>query len=1142
MPQRSDQAVASRGSQPAAGEPPPPPGRLLIGWATALAALGVSTTLLAAGLWFVRFPLAEFIIGAALAERGVEADFEVVRLDFGGATLSGVTFGAEATPDASAASVEAAWDWQGLVPRLRRVRLLEPQLRLRLDQEGRLSAGSLDRVGDRPGQRRPALPAIELEIVDGQALVQAPFGVLTAELSSAGRIGHDFHALALVREFSSENGAYALDQGAGQLELTSADNALRFELNATLAALRWQDARVADAVLRAAGEIPTDLSRYRIEAIWRAASIDGAGFSARELVGEARGSGVAREDAIMPASWRGQARIAAAQAEASDIALAQPRLAARADANNGEGAVHWTLDAAGASSPALVSADPGAAGTLSFGAGGLQSLRGGATIALARAQLTPETRRRVRGMFPELNGAPVGPQFAQARRALDAAASAFDLSLPLRLDHDGQGLRIALASPATARAASGASVRLAALRQDSPGPVLQWPGPALHGAVALELEGGGAPSASLLLDTVSWTPAAAFDADGTLTLANWRSEGADISARELGVTISATAESGRVDLRGPLHLTGPIGDGALRDLEAALNLTLAWRDGWRVTANDDCVRMRVGALEAAGLAFSDGALALCPLNGALIAANARGALSGGFSIQRLALNGRMAGPDAQPARLSADNVVGRFSGRIGDLTLAIEADRPRLAVDMEESRTLAVALARVTADATIADTWGIQGAFERGTLSDPALPGSVSTIEGAWQAAPEDGKPVIRVTAGEALLTANRPEDESERALFNPLRLVNVSGSLRGGRILADGAIVLEDGARQLAAFTASHEIRDGVGRAEVHAEQIVFGDALQPFEITEQARGMVENVRGPVGVTADIAWDRSAIAATGRLRLDGVSLATSTIPIVNDVRGEIAFDDLFQLTTPPGQSVTVALVNPGIAVRDGRVRFQLLSDQRISIEQAEFNFAAGTLAMSPTTVRLGEDETTIELTLRDVDAAALVANLNLPDLSVTGRVEGSFPIRLTRRTAFIENGVLRALPGGGALAYTGQAGADVSGPAEIAFDALRSFHYDELSLTLDGDISGDVVSTVQFSGRNTGRDVDLGDITPVPGIGDVTVRGVPFNFHVTVTAPFRRLAQTAATFTDPASMLDQARQAGPSQPPQVDPETPRQE
>ncbi len=70
-------------------------------------------------------------------------------------------------------------------------------------------------------------------------------------------------------------------------------------------------------------------------------------------------------------------------------------------------------------------------------------------------------------------------------------------------------------------------------------------------------------------------------------------------------------------------------------------------------------------------------------------------------------------------------------------------------------------------------------------------------------------------------------------------------------------------------------------------------------------------------------------------------------------------------------------------------------------------------------------------------------------------------------------------------------------------------------------------MSQIAFSGENTGQAMDLGPVAPIPGLGRVTVRGVPFDFNVTVTAPFRRLAQTAASFTDPGALLDQAEQAG---------------
>jgi hypothetical protein len=44
---------------------------------------------------------------------------------------------------------------------------------------------------------------------------------------------------------------------------------------------------------------------------------------------------------------------------------------------------------------------------------------------------------------------------------------------------------------------------------------------------------------------------------------------------------------------------------------------------------------------------------------------------------------------------------------------------------------------------------------------------------------------------------------------------------------------------------------------------------------------------------------------------------------------------------------------------------------------------------------------------------------------------------------------------------------------------------------------------------------------------------GVPFRFNVKVTAPFRRLADTAATIIDPASLLNRER----TETPEVDPE-----
>lgn len=1095
----------------------------------------MSTVLVAIGLWLARLPLAEFMIGAALAERGAEADFQVNNLDFNGLTLANVRFGAETSPDAAIPYVEARWRWNGLVPELVAVRLTEPRLRLRLNQGGQVSAGSLDRLGGGPpGTRRPTLPHIALEIIDGRLLIEAPFGALEGAFRADGTLGEDFTAVGRIPVTTRPGDRYALDSGGAELVLVSRDETAAFRLSAEANGVTWDGANAESSRLTLLGRASLDLSRFDVEAAWRIASLDSENIDATLLNGAISAEGVTRDDALEIADWEGQARANARAISLNDVTMRGARFTANGEGVGARGRARWSLGGDRFEGIGLISQQPAAAGRLQLGEDG--ALSGDALLTMARSSLNAAAQADLRAAFPELGGTPLGPTFAQARNALDAAADSFTFTAPLLLASDSEGARLFMVAPAEARANTGARLRLSPLRQDAPALVLQWPGPRLHGSVALELSGGGAPSASLLFDAITSSAEAPFEADGTITLANWRVDTASIAADELGVTVSIPpGGGGRIDLRGPARVTGPLGDGEVRDLVATLDLRIAWNQGWRVTSNSGCLPVAMGGLDAAGLSFANGNFSLCSLDGALIAADASNNLSGGFSIRALALDGRMAGPEAQPARLAAGNVVGRFSGRPGNMTLALTADAPSLTITMSEDRTLAIALQRVTANAQIADGWRVDGAFVQGELSDPSLPGSVATIEGDWSTAPEDGEPVIRVHAAEAVLVANRPASDAERTLFNPMRLFNVDAILRDGVVNANGDIMLAEPSHELAQFVAQHTIDAGAGWARVTADNLVFSPDLQPYHITEQTRGLVDNVTGSASAVADISWTRDTLVSGARVRLNNVSLATSTIPIVEHVNGEIVFDDLFALTTPPGQNLTVGVLNPGVAVTNGRVRFQLLSEQRVAIERAEFAFASGLLSMQPTTITLGAEETSFELTLSDVDAADLLSTLKIPDLTATGRLEGSFPLLLTRRTALVDGGIVRAQGEGGTIAYTGPAGSDATGYARIAFDALRSFRYDSLSLTLDGDLNGEVISSIEFSGENSGRPIDMGSVAPIPGLGNVRVRGVPFNFNVRVTAPFSRLAQTAATITDPGSLLDQRRNEEAEE--EVDPE-----
>ena len=235
MAHRSNQAVASQErelKQPP--EDPPTPSRVLASWSMALGALGISLILLGGGIWFVRHSIASFMLGAALSERGADADFEFVNLDLSGAALANIRFGSETSPDATIPLIEARWRWNGLSPQLHFLRIVRPRLHFRMDEGGRVSAGSLEHLGgSAPGRRRPSIPAIELEILEGQALIDTPFGPLNATLQSSGTLGEDFSATGQIVRTTHAGQAYALDNGAAELVVLSRDNTLAFRLSAS---------------------------------------------------------------------------------------------------------------------------------------------------------------------------------------------------------------------------------------------------------------------------------------------------------------------------------------------------------------------------------------------------------------------------------------------------------------------------------------------------------------------------------------------------------------------------------------------------------------------------------------------------------------------------------------------------------------------------------------------------------------------------------------------------------------------------------------------------------------------------------------------------------------------------------------------
>jgi hypothetical protein len=142
---------------------------------------------------------------------------------------------------------------------------------------------------------------------------------------------------------------------------------------------------------------------------------------------------------------------------------------------------------------------------------------------------------------------------------------------------------------------------------------------------------------------------------------------------------------------------------------------------------------------------------------------------------------------------------------------------------------------------------------------------------------------------------------------------------------------------------------------------------------------------------------------------------------------------------------------------------------------------------------------------LRRVDVEKLLAEVDVPGLTGTGRIDGDFDAIFGGGTLRIEGGDLASKGDGGWIRYRppGQprpAGGRPEG-MDLARAALDNFHYQSLSGTLAGDAGGDLQGDLKLALRIQGANPDVYD-------------GYPIKLDFNLTGPFLGLLRSADTVT----------------------------
>lgn len=728
---------------------------------------------------------------------------------------------------------------------------------------------------------------------------------------------------------------------------------------------------------------------------------------------------------------------------------------------------HWAASLAG------LAHGPDRAGRTDA-AGSLQLAAGGAAHFDAAVAARGVQSGTLRTLLPSRGGLPTLAAKLVARA--DSALRRVDLTAHIDADV-GRVTRVHV----TDLAATGAANVIVRLT----GGGIEWTPDATTFDGRVTVRGGELP----MIDVAG--AGTASGGHGLITVGPWR-DGGDALALTSG---RFDVIGGHATATGTVRLSSGFGGGRVDGLTLPLGVAFARSSGGAIGAG--CTRVGFDHASIATTQFAASAATLCPPRPGPLATWQGNHIAAAMTVDGLGTRGVA---DGRAFSASAR----RFALLIGGTLAAPEISMSD--VEITGASDPWRGSARVSARAARTSSgWTVTGALSALRGVGPSV--VASSGHGRWRLM----NGLVTVDDADVAVA-----DPSPTPAFNPLHLTGVNGRVVSQTLTGRATVELANGAR-LATVTGSYDLARRTGRGEL-SSALTFAPALQPIDISDLARGLVANVAGEVTTAAALEIADNKVTGTGTVRLAGVNLATAALGPMTGIDGTITFDELALLHTPPHQMLHIAGLNPGVAIDDVSVRFQLLGRDAVAIERLAWPFTGGTMTVRPTVLRADVPQRTFTVDVDGLDAEQFVQRFQIKNLNATGKFDGVLPLVFERSTGRIAGGMLIARANGGLLQYVGEVGqASMGAAGRLAFDALRRLRYRTLKLQLDGDLDGEIVTAIDFTGTN---EVPLATGSRLP----LRATGLPFKFGVTVRAPFRSLLGTAASFSDARAVIRAAK------------------
>lgn len=701
-------------------------------------------------------------------------------------------------------------------------------------------------------------------------------------------------------------------------------------------------------------------------------------------------------------------------------------------------------------------------------------------VSFGRASGSAALRRSLADSARGLAGTPIGPLAAKAVGALSRVLADASGSAGFELAGEGPTARVDLIAPELT-SASGAHFFGSA--DSRVGYLYGTDEPAVIATGRWSIAGGGLPSGTLSIDR---------SAEGKVKgLASFDPYSADTARLALTPVRFSGGAGQPMRFETAATLSGPLAGGRLEQLTMPLRGYLAPTGA--LAFDGGCSRVAIDRVAISGFRFGRSTVDLCSRPGAPLLSAGNDGLRGNIRIPGIALRGSSGSSpfSLKSGPASVDLSTMRWSLARADIRLGEGESVTRFAADSLTGRS--------TPQGMAGDLRGASGKIG-------AVPLNMREIAGQWRFA--EGALTLD---GGLLVTDAAPEPR-----FFPLVSDDATLRFANGVIEAKAGFNEQKTGKKILDTLIRHRLADSIGSADLTVKELRFNDAFQPDQLTSLALGVVANVHGSVVGDGRIDWTADGVTSRGTFATADASLAAAFGPVTG-LTTTLSFDDLIGLKSAPGQIAKIEEINPGIPVIDGEIEYRLLGDNRVRIEGGSWPFGGGRLLLHPTTLDFNADKARrLSFDIVGVDAAVFLQSFGFDNINATGVFDGTLPVEFDGLGGRIVGGRIDSRAGGGTLAYVGElSNRNLGTIANFAFGALRSLKYDDLTIILNGDLDGEMVTDIRFGGVGQGEGATRNFLTN-------QVAKLPLVFNVKIRAPFRQLLTSAKGFYDPSLLIEQ--------------------